>query len=1163
MLYLHMSNQVETLVAELIRTLEAQRESGAVDVLTPTRLIVPNLQVETFLKFSLARRTGIAANLQCQFLRNFLASLLPETLEPVRLLDRTTLQSLILSVLGRDEVRGDPAMQSVRDYLDAAGTHADDIDVRRFQLAAQLARVFQEYSLTRPEMIHAWEQGETVCRGLSAATETWQRAIWLALFAPGGKRDRLAAASDMRWIHVAEFGGSTPWDPETLPPQVHMFGLSYVARAFHQIFARLAQDTEMYLYTLSLFRPELTDDDIVPTLRVWGRPGRENVQLLLAAGVHEMVSHEVDPTAGGTALLHRLQQAILVGQPPLTPEGDHVAADPSWRILACPSIRREVEIIANEIWTLMLAAEANHAPERLRFHDIAIIVNAREADVYQTHITSVFKECHDIPLTFIDVPVAAESGFVEAVNCLLALPFGSFTRQDLLRVLTHPAFLCRLPEVDAEEWLTWCDQLAIVHGADREAHANTYIQRDLFNWEQGGRRLLLGTFMGGARSGETRSFELGDMAYLPQEFAQDRLANAASFALIVRSLIADARFCQTERLSLSDWAAFLSHWLTAYLDAPVERDEVYVSRCLQIVQDLESLDLDGQPVSYRIAYEFVASALENLEQHHSDYLTGGVVVSSFQPMRAIPFRVVFVAGMGEGNFPSCERDDPLDVRQSQRQVGDVSPREQELYMFLETLVSTRSRLYLSYVSRDEQTGEILQPSSAIQELMVFAGSGTIAPETLAGRVIHHPLRRYDPRYFPDLFPPHEGETHLTNVMPAARREAQAVALRNDLQRFCQTHGRATPSLHDLQTELEAEPWERLQDHLSLIPPADAPAGLLSTMGIGDTLALSLTHLRQFLYCPLQAWARWRLGLREDDSDDILSREDEPFDTPRLLATVLLREIFFEKLVCDARDGDNTPFADLYDRQAAHAELVGTLPTGIFLEAERHKHLRLLENWQTNLHQANFGAFAAPQVIRLGRADEHAAVDAVLEPIVLEVELPHSGQSARALQVELHGRTEAVSQTLPGSLTLVTSQTPQDRDILRGFFDQVVLSAATNMPSVPYHGIVNAADTLQATAFGPISQAEATTYLQELVSDLLGAPHPYLLPVEAVLRFQHPRNDRSLPDIVQTLRDNPRSHYSSRYGPVPFPERYAAPSQVDAERMMARRFGLFFEKQMTA
>jgi hypothetical protein len=112
-------------------------------------------------------------------------------------------------------------------------------------------------------------------------------------------------------------------------------------------------------------------------------------------------------------------------------------------------------------------------------------------------------------------------------------------------------------------------------------------------------------------------------------------------------------------------------------------------------------------------------------------------------------------------------------------------------------------------------------------------------------------------------------------------------------------------------------------------------------------------------------------------------------------------------------------------------------------------------------------------------------------------------------------------------------------------------------------MVNAADTLQVTSFGPISQAEATTYLQELVSDLLGAPHPYLLPVEAVLRFQQPRNDRPLSDIVQALRDNPRSHYSSRYGPVPFPERYEAPSQADAERMMARRFGLFFERQLPA
>jgi len=48
MFYLHTSNQVEIWVADRIRTLEAQRASGAVDVLTPTRLIVPNLQVDTF-----------------------------------------------------------------------------------------------------------------------------------------------------------------------------------------------------------------------------------------------------------------------------------------------------------------------------------------------------------------------------------------------------------------------------------------------------------------------------------------------------------------------------------------------------------------------------------------------------------------------------------------------------------------------------------------------------------------------------------------------------------------------------------------------------------------------------------------------------------------------------------------------------------------------------------------------------------------------------------------------------------------------------------------------------------------------------------------------------------------------------------------------------------
>ena len=86
-------------------------------------------------------------------------------------------------------------------------------------------------------------------------------------------------------------------------------------------------------------------------------------------------------------------------------------------------------------------------------------------------------------------------------------------------------------------------------------------------------------------------------------------------------------------------------------------------------------------------------------------------------MRSLPFRVVFLCGLGEGRFPAVDGPNPLDLTLASRQAGDVSPRERDKYLFLETLVCARERLYLSYVARDAQTGDELAPSTVVHELM--------------------------------------------------------------------------------------------------------------------------------------------------------------------------------------------------------------------------------------------------------------------------------------------------------------------------------------------------------------------------------------------------------------------------------------------------------------
>src|SRR5439155_2939343 len=136
-------------------------------------------------------------------------------------------------------------------------------------------------------------------------------------------------------------------------------------------------------------------------------------------------------------------------------------------------------------------------------------------------------------------------------------------------------------------------------------------------------------------------------------------------------------------------------------------------------------------VSYQVAADLARRAFARIGGGRGQYLAQGVTVASFVPMRAIPFRAVFVLGLGHGQFPSGPRRGQLDLREVRRAPGDVSPREQDLYLFLETLLCARERLVLSYVARDELTGETLPPSSVLLELREILAEGYLTAAELA------------------------------------------------------------------------------------------------------------------------------------------------------------------------------------------------------------------------------------------------------------------------------------------------------------------------------------------------------------------------------------------------------------------------------------------------
>src|SRR5829696_3732190 len=153
MIHLSYSNRTEELLASFVGRVAREREARG--PYAPVRLVVPNRNVETYVKFGLAEALGIAANLEVSFLRRMMGELAAQVVAGGRLVDAAELEGHLLALLHDPTFLARDELGPVREYLEGAGSSADALDRRRCQLAAQLAALFDEYAASRPEMLRA------------------------------------------------------------------------------------------------------------------------------------------------------------------------------------------------------------------------------------------------------------------------------------------------------------------------------------------------------------------------------------------------------------------------------------------------------------------------------------------------------------------------------------------------------------------------------------------------------------------------------------------------------------------------------------------------------------------------------------------------------------------------------------------------------------------------------------------------------------------------------------------------------------------------------------------------------------------------------------------------------------------------------------------------
>ncbi len=669
--------------------------------------------------------------------------------------------------------------------------------LRRLQLAQRLADLYDQYQIYRDDWLDAWAQGRDVLiDALGRATplpedQRWQAWLWRRVLAELSETERQSTRAQvqramLQALHTAE-SAADPTRP-ALPRRVVLFGASHLPAVVLDALVALSRYVQVLialpnpcryhwadiiegreLLRAAPARRPLRAGDLAqvsleamhahahPLLAAWGRQGRDFMRQLdafdeqaNAADRPGLPRHDLLDDAPGDTLLEQVQAAIRDLLPlPEHPRKPISAADRSVVFHIGHSAQREVEILHDQLLHL-LAQPSGERPLRPR----DIVVMTPDIAPFAPAIRAVFGQyppgdARFIPFDIADLSARATEPLLLALDWLLRLPQERILASDISALLDVPAIARRFglrPE-DRPRLTQWIAGAGVRWGldVDHRAHLGLGACGEQNSWRFGLRRMLLG-YAGAGEDGfenivpfdEIGGLDaalvgpLADLLDVLQAWWRTALQNAtpgqwaqhARDLLDAISLPQDLRERETRaRLddALSTW---LDHCAAARFDEAVP---------LQVLRESWLSGLDEAAGGGR-------------------FLAGGVTFCTLMPLRAIPFEVVCLLGMNEGDYPrrSPRSDFDLLHQPGQYRPGDRARREDDRYLMLEALLSARRMLYVSWAGRSPRDNTEQPPSVLVAQLRDYLAAGWQGEgqrDLLAQRTTVHPLQPFSRRYF--------------------------------------------------------------------------------------------------------------------------------------------------------------------------------------------------------------------------------------------------------------------------------------------------------------------------------------------------------------------------------------------------------------------------------
>lgn len=667
-----------------------------------------------------------------------------------------------------------------------------------------------------------------------------------------------------------------------------------------------------------------------PLLAAWGRQSRDYIRLLdqwdtapaPGMGAPPRVDLFDDAPADSGTLLQQVQRSIRdllpLDEHPRRSNARHsvdARRDRSIVFHSAHSLLRELEVLHD---ALLDALAAPPAPGQSPLQPRDIVVMLPDIEAAAPGIRAVFGQyprgdARHIPYGIADLGSHSAMPLAAALEWLLAVDAQRITFGQLCDFLDVPALGARLGLDDAgrARLRDWMQGAGIRWGLDTAHRASLQLAQcgETHSARFGLQRMLLGYATGeldaatmarrDAARGGAACDTAGDAPLLPEPYDEIGGLDAALVGVLDALLHQLWLWWEQARDDAPPavWAQRLRA-LLQQLFAPVDEAERAILQTLDDALTRWTATCAQARCTQRLPLSALRRVWQNAatdEAQAQRFHAGGVTFCTPMPMRAIPFEMVCLLGMNEGDFPRRSPRSSFDLTQrpGQHRAGDRARQDNDRQLMLDALLSARRTLYISWSGRSVRDNSAQPPSVLVAQLRDYLAAGwrssdevPACPQAqapgggasadgppdsaahsllLAQLTCQHPLQPFSRSYF-EAQPQAGTASHDGQAVPAQ-------------EWWPHTHAREWRSAHEgvaVDGPVEGVVDNSVDSAVSAAvnTAADAAAAVAPALqdALADAVPLTLHALGTFLRHPARAWFARRLGVRFSLGD--VAGEDE-------------------------------------------------------------------------------------------------------------------------------------------------------------------------------------------------------------------------------------------------------------------------------------------------